>query len=148
MLNIYLTFQVHINAALRLSEHISLKLIIFEQKIAVMEYYSSTYIEARNKFINVIKSNNGCHHKLMIDGVFGAENEELSIDIGVFGAKFREKILIHSSGVHGVKGFHGSAIQIKSIININSHIRNNECVIFIHCVNPYGMSHLRRFAII
>lgn len=110
-----------------------------------MEYYASTYVEARDKFIDTVNKNNGQHHKLVINGIYGAEGEELSIDIGVFGSKLPEKILIHSSGVHGVEGFHGSAIQIKSMINIKSLIQDNKCVIFIHCVNPYGMSHLRRW---
>ena len=37
----------------------------------------------------------------------------LSIDIGWFGSETPQTLLLHSSGIHGVEGFAGSAIQLQ-----------------------------------
>ncbi len=75
------------------------------------------------------------------------KGEDLSIDIGCFGnVKNPKHLIIHSSGVHGVDGFHGSAIQIDLIHNeIPKLDLKDTCIMFIHCVNPYGMSWYRRW---
>ena len=45
----------------------------------------------------------------------GSDEEELTIDIAVVGSLESEKMLIISSGVHGVEGYPGSAIQLSII---------------------------------
>ena len=57
------------------------------------------------------------------------------------------KFVIHSSGVHGVEGFSGSAIQLaalESIRNGSLTIPQDTTVLLVHVVNPFGMSRLRR----
>jgi len=54
--------------------------------------------------------------------------------------------VVTSSGVHGVEGFFGSAIQLALLdrigqSNAEPHIRH----VLIHGVNPFGFSRLRRF---
>jgi hypothetical protein len=61
-----------------------------------------------------------------------------------------ETILVHSSGVHGVEGFAGSAIQIAALSRLSTgsgdHWRSGSvCTVFVHAVNPFGFASLRRF---
>jgi hypothetical protein len=52
-------------------------------------------------------------------------------------------VLLHSSGLHGVEGFAGSAIQTALLMNSPS-LRPGVALVLVHCLNPYGMAWLRR----
>ena len=58
-------------------------------------------------------------------------------------------LLIHISGVHGVEGFAGSAIQIKWLRSLAQgperlEGKSQQTILFVHGFNPWGMSWLRR----
>ncbi len=46
-------------------------------------------------------------------GSTGPGGEDLTIDIGWFGARDPARVLVHSSGLHGIEGYAGSAIQLQ-----------------------------------
>ena len=51
-----------------------------------------------------------------------------------------------SSGVHGVEGFFGSAVQQALLLRLNqANSEPNYRDVFIHGVNPFGFSRLWRF---
>jgi len=52
-------------------------------------------------------------------------------------------VLIHSSGIHGVEGFAGSAIQCAFLAQMPA-IARDAASLFVHILNPYGMAWLRR----
>ncbi len=60
------------------------------------------------------------------------------------GVGTRSRALVISSGLHGVEGFYGTAVQLQLL----QHYRLNgapDCkVVLLHALNPYGYSHLRR----
>jgi len=74
----------------------------------------------------------------------GPKGEELSVDIAVLGSDSPRRILLHSSGVHGVEGLAGSAIQ-RAILAEGPSAPGDQAIVFIHAVNPYGMSWRRRW---
>jgi hypothetical protein len=45
----------------------------------------------------------------------GPQGQELTIDIGWFGAADPQRILVHFSGLRGIEGFAGSAIQLRCL---------------------------------
>jgi hypothetical protein len=51
---------------------------------------------------------------------------------------------LHSSGLHGVEGFAGSAIQLQ-LVNDLPELSVDTALIVVHVLNPYGMAWLRRF---
>jgi hypothetical protein len=51
---------------------------------------------------------------------------------------------LHTSGVHGVEGFAGSAIQLK-ILEKQPKPPTDTAIILVHAFNPYGMAWLRRY---
>ena len=61
------------------------------------------------------------------------------------GSESADKIIILSSGVHGLEGYVGSAVQLFFMANyINTDFLENTGVLLIHSVNPYGFKYTRR----
>jgi len=56
-----------------------------------------------------------------------------------------EKVLVISSGIHGIEGFFGSAVQVALIEKWASTNPPSIKCVFLHAVNPYGFAWLRRF---
>lgn len=81
-------------------------------------------------------------HTLPIEGET-PNGGELSIDIAIL-ARGSEGVLIHSSGIHGVEGFSGSAVQCNLLERVEEWYTGDVGVIFIHIVNPWGMAWGRR----
>src|SRR5262249_12016820 len=53
------------------------------------------------------------------------------------------RVLLHSSGLHGVEGFAGSAIQLQLLQNVPT-LSSGMTLVIAHVLNPYGMAWLRR----
>ena len=97
--------------------------------------FSTSYREARTRFREVVEQRGGALQSLVVDG----END-LTIDI----ARFRpeaKRILVVSSGLHGVEGFAGSAIQLEFLTN---ELPEDVGLVLLHVLNPYGMHFVRR----
>ena len=73
----------------------------------------------------------------------GPGGEALGIEIAWFGAENPRRVLLHSSGLHGVEGFAGSAIQLQ-LLNDVPKVPDDMALVIVHILNPYGMSWLRR----
>ena len=71
-------------------------------------YFSPDYFTARSRFREGAKEAGGRLTALEIDAK-GPAGEDLTIDIAWFGAKQPREVLLHSSGLHGVEAFAGSA---------------------------------------
>jgi hypothetical protein len=104
--------------------------------------FSNDYFQARDRFRQRVRAAGGNLETLALE-VRGPQGEDLSIDIGVFGNPTARRVLLHSSGIHGVEGFAGSAIQLQLIDKLPS-IPNDGAIIVVHTLNPYGMAWLRR----
>ncbi len=72
-----------------------------------------------------------------------SSEQDLTIDIASFGPENARRILLHSSGLHGVEGFAGSAIQLQLLDNFPA-LPPDTALILVHILNPYGMAWLRR----
>ena len=106
-------------------------------------HFSNTYQIARQRVLDASIKKQARLDKLKLD-VAGPSGEDLTVDIAWFGSSTPENVLIHISGIHGVEGFAGSAIQIKMIEELPK-VEGNNAIIFVHILNPYGMAWLRRF---
>jgi hypothetical protein len=80
-------------------------------------------------------------------GSKGPAGEDLAIDVAVSGEPDGGSCLVISSGVHGVEGYFGSAVQLAALQAwLADPASRPRCrVVMIHAVNPYGMAWLRRF---
>ena len=108
--------------------------------------FSQNYTAARQKFLNAC-ADAGLEVESHPHPLPGSEGEQLALDVALLGSPTAANLLVISSGVHGVEGFCGSAIQV-------DHLRNSDwmercrhqdlAVLFLHAINPYGFSWLRR----
>ena len=78
-------------------------------------------------------------------GQIGPDGEDLTIDIAWSENDTPERTLVVSSGVHGVEGFFGSAVQLALLDHWAIHGVPSVRSVFLHGLNPYGFSRLRRF---
>jgi hypothetical protein len=74
----------------------------------------------------------------------GPRGEELTIDVACSSAGDPRRVLVVSSGVHGVEGFFGSAVQLALLeLWAATSPPAIKCVL-LHGLNPYGFAWLRR----
>ena len=111
------------------------------------DIWSKDYQEAKknfNKTLSSLKSKgiNVSHYQLDIDELDPYGNK-LYIDIVWIGNSDADKLYMSTSGIHGVEGFAGSAIQL-TLMNKFDKIPENTAFAFIHILNPWGMSWTRR----
>ena len=112
-------------------------------------WFSKNYNEASSRFREQISNlkilgHNVVHEQLKLDHC-GPFSEQLIIDIAIVGSIKSEKIFLYTSGIHGVEGFAGSAIQLSVLDLISNETPfDTHSIIFIHIINPYGMAWLRR----
>src|SRR5437867_941568 len=106
-------------------------------------FFSTDYFTARNRFRELVGTVSGRLETISIDAK-GSKGEDLSIDIAWFGVATPRRVLLHSSGLHGVEGFAGSAIQLQ-LMNTLPTLSKDSALIIVHVLNSYGMAWLRRF---
>ncbi|WP_037493626.1 M14 family metallopeptidase [Sneathiella glossodoripedis] len=113
--------------------------------MSVPSHFSATYSEARQKFLNA------CEHRgLAVESYHnpnakGREGEDLFMDVARMGPDSASKVLFVSSATHGGEGFCGSGIQVNLLEGgYLSELPEDIAVVFIHAINPYGFSHVRR----
>ena len=108
--------------------------------------FSHSYREARGKFIEAAQAAG-----LLVESrrhpETGREGEELAMDVAREGDPNASRLLILSSACHGVEGFCGSGVQVSALRDAawREHARDNGvAVLYVHALNPFGFSHLRR----
>ncbi|MEO0331213.1 MAG: DUF2817 domain-containing protein [Bacteroidota bacterium] len=100
--------------------------------------YPADYGAARTRFRELATEKGWEFYALPVD-----EASDLFIDIALWRGSSK-KLVIHSSGVHGVEAFPGSAVQC-TFLDTWIAASNLPSIALIHCVNPFGMYHLRRW---
>ncbi|MCB1172091.1 MAG: DUF2817 domain-containing protein [Leptospiraceae bacterium] len=114
----------------------------FSMPVQLDQIFAQDYIAARERFRKAAVAADAKLYTLPIDAR-GPNGEELSIDIARIGKKRAKRVLLHSSGIHGVEGFAGSAVQVALLKDL-PWTRKNTSLVLVHCLNPYGMAWLRR----
>jgi hypothetical protein len=103
-----------------------------------MSFFSSQYGEAREKFLAAADS---AGFRLLRYRLPAEESAELFIDIALL-RRDPSKTFLHISGVHGLEGYVGSAIQTAALTE--GFKGEGPTLLFVHGLNPYGMAFYRR----
>lgn len=104
-------------------------------------HFSETFAEARRRFKDAAGSVGATISSYSVNADC---EEELAIDVATVG-EYDAPILVTSSGVHGVEGFLGSAVQHALLERLSEEsAERNIRHVLIHAVNPFGFSQLRR----
>jgi hypothetical protein len=104
--------------------------------------FFSDFFQARTAFREMVERKGGVLDILPVDAT-GPGGEALSIDIARFGREDPRQAVLHSSGLHGVEGFAGSAVQIQTLSEL-PRIPDDTALVLVHILNPYGMAWIRR----
>ena len=108
--------------------------------------FASTYAQARANFIEAAGAA-GVAVQSHVHPLKGRDGETLAMDVTFEGAADAPRLLIISSGCHGVEGHCGSGVQVDALHDpawrhyAQAH---GVAVLYIHALNPHGFSHTRR----
>jgi hypothetical protein len=85
--------------------------------------------------------------KLLVAGPKPSDGSDLSIDVAFAGSEQPSRVLIVTSGLHGVEGFFGSAIQVALLEDVlrRDSVPSGVSIVLVHALNPFGFSSIRRF---
>jgi hypothetical protein len=109
-------------------------------------FFAASYAEARAKFLAAAEAA-GLELDAHRHPLVGAEGEELAMDIARLGPRDARALLVVSSACHGAEGFCGSGVQNALLGDPAFHAeaaRAGIAVLYLHALNPYGFSFLRR----
>ena len=70
-------------------------------------------------------------------------DEHFVVDVAISGGDARRTLVV-SSGLHGVEGFFGSAVQLAAMENWERTQAPACRCVFVHALNPYGFARIRR----
>jgi hypothetical protein len=104
--------------------------------------FSPDYATARDRF-RAAARRAGARLDALALAARSPEGEALTIDIARLGAGEATHVLLHTSGIHGVEAYAGSAIQI-ALLDAVPALAPHVGVVLVHVLNPYGMAWLRR----
>ena len=114
--------------------------------IPIPDAFSPSYAKARVKFLEAAATA-GTAIQSFNHPLPGRDGEVLAMDVALDGDPQSERLLIVSSACHGVEGFCGSGVQVFALHDAEWRARARDAgvaVLYIHALNPYGFSHIRR----
>lgn len=106
--------------------------------------FSSDYASARKRFRQAA-TNLGWELEAHSIGLAGPNGDDLTFDVACSPGGDTNKVLVISSGLHGVEGFFGSAVQVALLEQWASEGSIPTKCVFLHGLNPFGFAWLRRF---
>ncbi|WP_233838059.1 M14 family metallopeptidase [Paraburkholderia sp. ZP32-5] len=110
-------------------------------------YFASSYQNARQLYQRSAADTDAYFESHVIPDQRGLEGEELATDVVWLGPQSARRLLVLTSGTHGVEGFCGSAAQVALLHDRPLHAlldKLNVAILVVHAINPYGFSHLSR----
>ena len=114
--------------------------------IGVVQAFSGSYARARTQFLEAAATA-GLPIESHVHPLKGRDGEDLAMDVARDGPQDADKLLIVSSACHGVEGYCGSGVQVFALHDQEWREKARAAgvaVLYIHALNPYGFSHLRR----
>lgn len=108
-------------------------------------FFPQDYVEARQQFCCLAALSGATITSYVLPGHHGPQGEELALDVARLGPAQASRLLLISSGVHGIEGYTGSAAQCaalqKGIFDLTPP---DTAVVLAHAVNPWGFAYNRR----
>lgn len=105
--------------------------------------YSPDYFTARERFRLAARTAD-CELESHSISARGPQNQQLTIDVALSGSTSAPRAVVVSSGLHGVEGFLGSAVQLAMLPQAAAQIASTGRLVLLHAINPFGFAYLRR----
>ena len=109
-----------------------------------LDLFSPSFEVARRRFRDAARAAGTTVEQHRVDT--GEAGVDFTIDVATVGAREPSWAVVVSSGVHGIEGFFGSAIQLAWLSGqtAGEPSPSDGVVVLIHAVNPSGFARLRR----
>jgi hypothetical protein len=107
-------------------------------------FFSSSYSEARQRFLASARAKSIPVTSYLHPQV-GPANEVLATDVARIGPADASRVLILESGLHGVEGYPGSALQLSALEEVTASEDGDVALLLVHAINPWGYAWNRRF---
>jgi len=114
--------------------------------IPAAQAFAASYVQARAKFLEATAAA-GLAIESLPHPLPGLEGEALALDLAREGPPDAERLLILSSGCHGVEGHGGSGVQVAALHDAEwrAHAQaQGVALLYLHALNPHGFSFGRR----
>ena len=112
--------------------------------MAVRDYFSSDYHDARGKFLDASRAAGAALDELRCPAP-GPRGEALFADVAWHGPADAESVLVTLSATHGAEGFCGSGVQVGWLrAGLQDEVPQGVALMQIHAINPHGFAWLRR----
>jgi hypothetical protein len=108
-----------------------------------LEAFSSSYAEARKKFIDAARRAGAKLASYQHPNQRGPAGEALYLDVSVLGPGDASRVFVVGSGTHGIEGYPGSAAQ-RAWLRGRPRLPKDTAVMFFHAHNPWGFAHKTR----
>ncbi len=108
--------------------------------------FADTYAQARRQFLDAARDA-GLAVESHLHPLRGREGEDLAMDVVRDGPADASRLLLVTSACHGAEGFCGSGVQVAALRDADWRARartRGVAVLYVHALNPWGFSHLRR----
>ena len=107
--------------------------------------FPADYVTSRDRFRSAA-ARLGWPHLAHPIGATGPNGEDLTLDVAISPAADADCVLVVSSGLHGVEGPFGAAVQLAALERWATGAGPPAGVryVFIHALNPYAYAHGRR----
>ena len=112
----------------------------------MQDAFSQSYAQARGKFLHAADAA-GLTVESHLHPLPGRDGETLAMDVVREGPVDARNLLIISSACHGVEGYCGSGVQVNALRDKawrEAAQAQKVAIVYIHGLNPYGFSHIRR----
>ena len=109
------------------------------------EFFSSTYAEARQKFLAACAGHGG-QVATYTHPMPGPTRETLATDVIRVGPTDADKLLVVNSATHGVEGFCGSGSFVGFLTSgfLPDALPDGVAMLLVHAINPHGFAYVRR----
>lgn len=110
------------------------------------DLFSPSYVTARQRFREAAVAARARVHAFEIEEL-APTGEPLSIEVARVGAREPAHVLLVTSGLHGIEGFFGSAVQLAWLRLVAAGeivLPSRVSVVLVHALNPYGFAWRRR----
>ena len=106
--------------------------------------WPADYFASRTRFVELARARGARLASRAVDAR-GPRGEALSVDVAAIGPARPDRLIVVTSGVHGVEGFLGASVQFEVLRGLAARgLPDGVGVAMIHAVNPWGFAHLRR----
>ena len=108
--------------------------------------FSPDYTTARERFRAEACARGFGHEAFPVGGI-DPDGADLTIDAAIWGSSRSRHAVVVSSGLHGVEGYLGSAVQLAFLRQGFGEpaLPDNVAVVLLHALDPFGFAWGRRF---